>query len=127
LLIIIIINDYYKYSAGVTCYDAASQETFILRSHILLCSGDIPALSKVMCLSGHNAYYRCRFCYLCEIYSSTTKHIYFPLQPPRGYDGTNYDPNNLPMRSHASYLQDIEAVENRGRVRNRIMHERGKL
>ncbi|EXX77849.1 hypothetical protein RirG_020040 [Rhizophagus irregularis DAOM 197198w] len=29
------------------------------------------------------------------------------------------------MRSHASYLQDIEAVENRSRVRNRIMHEQG--
>ncbi|POG60886.1 hypothetical protein GLOIN_2v1466139, partial [Rhizophagus irregularis DAOM 181602=DAOM 197198] len=94
-----------------------------LQSHILSCSGDIPALSKVMCLSGHNAYYGCRFCYLCGIYSSTAKHIYFPLQPPCGYDGTNYDPNNLPMRSHASYLQDIEVVENRGR--NRIMHERG--
>ncbi|CAB4467033.1 unnamed protein product [Rhizophagus irregularis] len=62
-----------------------------------------------------------------EIMRIFAKHIYFPLQPPRGYDGTNYDPNNLPMRSHASYLQDIEAVENRGRVRNRIMHERGKL
>ncbi|RIA98244.1 hypothetical protein C1645_731794 [Glomus cerebriforme] len=121
-------GDRYKFlaaSAGVTCYDAVLQETFILRSHILSCSSDIPALSKVICLSGHNAYYGCHFYYLCEIYSSTAKHIYFPLQPPRGYNGTNYNPNNLPMRSYTSYLQDIEAVENRGRVRNRIIHEQG--
>lgn len=112
----------------MTCYDAVSQEIFILRSHdILSCSGNIPALSKVMCLSGHNAYYGCRFCYIHGIYSNTAKHIYFPLQPPRGYDGTNYDPNNLPMRSYASYLQDIEAVETGGRVRNRIPHERGNF
>jgi hypothetical protein len=99
----------------------------MLRSHIISWSGDIPALSKVMCLSGHNSRYGCQFCYLHGIYSDTARHIYFPLQPPQGYiNGINYDPENLPMRSHTSHLQDIEAMENKG-LRNKIQHERGNF
>ncbi|CAI2164146.1 5319_t:CDS:2 [Funneliformis geosporum] len=47
-----------------------------------------------------------------------------PLKPklkPQGYDGTNYNPENLPMRSHTSYLQDIQAIENEvGKARIRV-------
>ncbi|RGB26442.1 hypothetical protein C1646_631332, partial [Rhizophagus diaphanus] len=110
---------------GITCYDAVLQETFTLQSHILSWSGDIPALSKVMCLSGHNARSGCRFCYIHGIYSNIARHIYFPLQPPQGYNGTNYDPENLPMRSHTSHLQDIEAMENERRYKNVIQREKG--
>ncbi|CAG8632610.1 15479_t:CDS:2, partial [Funneliformis caledonium] len=43
--------------------------------------------------------------------------------PSQGYNRINYDPENLPMRSHTSHLQDIEAMENKG-LRNKIQHER---
>ncbi|CAI2177764.1 4635_t:CDS:2 [Funneliformis geosporum] len=37
------------------------------------------------------------------------------------YDRTNYNPENLPMRIHINYLQDIEAIENEiGGARTRI-------
>lgn len=65
----------HKFSAGVTCYDAVSQEYLHYEVNILSCSGDIPALSKVVCLSGHNAYYGCRFCYLHGIYFNIAKHV----------------------------------------------------
>ncbi|CAI2194676.1 9895_t:CDS:2, partial [Funneliformis geosporum] len=44
---------------------------------------------------------------------------------PQGYDRTNYNPENLPMHTHISYLQDIEAIENEiGGTRTRIQRER---
>ena len=55
---------------------------FILQGHILSWSGDIPVLSKIMCISGHNAYSGCHFCYLYGTYSETARHVYFPLSPP---------------------------------------------
>ncbi|CAG8541493.1 8207_t:CDS:2, partial [Cetraspora pellucida] len=111
---------------GISCYDVLSQETFVLRGHILSWSGDIPALSKVMCISGHNAYSGCRFCYFHGTYSETARHVYFPLSPPKEYDGTTYNPNKLPMRSHINYLQDIKALENKsGSERHKIERETG--
>ncbi|CAI2181758.1 5406_t:CDS:2, partial [Funneliformis geosporum] len=39
------------------------------------------------------------------------------------YDRTNYNPENLPMRIHINYLQDIEAIENEiGGARTRIQY-----
>ncbi|CAG8480506.1 413_t:CDS:2 [Racocetra fulgida] len=71
--------------ASVSCYDELMQEMFTLRVHIVSVSGDIPALSKVMCVSGHNAYSGCRYCYFSGMYSEKSRHVYFPLSPPRGY------------------------------------------
>jgi len=75
-----------------------------LHSYILSWSGDIPALSKVMCLSGHNAKYGCRYCYIKGSYSETARHMYYPLQSLQEYN--NYNPENLPMHSHNSYILD---------------------
>ncbi|CAG8512192.1 17192_t:CDS:2 [Cetraspora pellucida] len=83
--------------ADVSCYDALSQETFMLRGHILSSSGDILALSKIMCISDHNAYSGCCFCYFHETYSETAHHVYFSLSPPKGYSGEIYNSNKLPM------------------------------
>ena len=79
-----------------------------------------------MCISGHNAYSGCRFCYLYGTYSETARHVYFPLSPSRGYNGTIYDPKNLPMCSHNSYLQNIKALKNKSKTeRHKIECETG--
>ncbi|CAG8808612.1 10386_t:CDS:1, partial [Racocetra fulgida] len=111
---------------GVSCYDELTQEMFTLRGHIVSVSGDIPALSKVMCVSGHNAYSKCRYCYFRETYSEKSTHVYFSLLPPRGYKGTIYDPNHLPMRTHNSYLRDITKTECKSKNdRHKIERETG--
>ncbi|RIB00492.1 hypothetical protein C2G38_1885947, partial [Gigaspora rosea] len=72
----------------------------------------------------HNAYCGCRFCYLRGIYSETARHVYFPLSPPKGYNSTTYDLNNLPIRLHTSYNQDINMLENKSKAeRHRIERE----
>ena len=52
------------FTGGISCYDDNKKEQFTLRAHILAWTGDIPALSKVVCLTGHNSYSGCRFCNL---------------------------------------------------------------
>ncbi len=84
------------------CYDGLKNEDFILHCTVVLWSGDTPALAKLMCTCGHNAYQGCRYCNLCGIYQG---HVYFPTQPPKKVKGTKYDPKNLPLRTHSEYLQ----------------------
>ncbi len=47
---------------GVLCYDAFMQYEFTLHAYIIAWTGNIPALSKVMNITGHNSYSDCRFC-----------------------------------------------------------------
>ena len=118
---------FYTISEGIPCIDAATSTTFTLRAHILSWSGDIPALSKVMCTTGHNSYKACRFCYIKGIYSEESRHVYFPLKPPTGMSGSQYDPKSLPERTHKDYAQDAAAVEHLSGISlRREAQERGK-
>ena len=63
---------------GVLCIDGRTDEPFILHAHLLTWTGDIPALSKSLNLSGHNSYKACHFCILKGICHPTSTHIYYP-------------------------------------------------
>ena len=58
---------------------------FILHAYIIAWTSDIPALSKVMNITGHNSYSGCRFCDIKRIYSEKYKHIYFPTNLKKIY------------------------------------------
>src|SRR5579859_7614035 len=74
-------------------YDAHSQQTFLLKAHLVLVTGDTPGVSKLFHLSGHNAKHPCRACKLegtpyVNYYKSKkgqerqiTTH-YYPPRPP---------------------------------------------
>jgi len=49
-------------AAGVTAFDALSHSTFILQAYIILVFGDIPAVSLLMRMKGHNGLFPCHFC-----------------------------------------------------------------
>ncbi|CAG8590114.1 20412_t:CDS:10 [Gigaspora margarita] len=74
--------------------------------------GDILALTKLMCLTGHNSYMGCRFCYLKKVYCNEAKHIYYPSQSLYRAQNHKYDPNNLPLRTVQSFKEDIQLVQN---------------
>ena len=89
--------------AGV--YDASTKSVFTLRAHLCLVSGDLPAIAKVMGISGHNSYEYCRFCKVCGIHQG---HIYCPLQSPFGWpDDFEFDPMNLPLRTDQGYRHSM--------------------
>ncbi|GET00069.1 transposase domain-containing protein [Rhizophagus clarus] len=64
---------------GISCYDGNKKENFTLRAHILAWTGDLPALSKVLYLTGHNSYSGCRFCNLQGTLNETNKHPETPI------------------------------------------------
>jgi hypothetical protein len=84
-------------------YDASTGEMFTLRAHVVFASGDLPAISKLMGISGHNSYDHCRFCELRGIYH---KHIYCPLRSPRQWhERFRHDPAHLPLRNNTRYRE----------------------
>ena len=112
-------------------YDAHSDEGFILKAHLVLITGDTPAISKLIYFSGHMARLPCRACKLeGSPYKIAFKYketgndgrktqYYYPLQPPtqfpHGFSNADiavyrrsksYNPNNLPLRTHLSYQCD---------------------
>src|SRR6266498_1449036 len=70
---------------GVLCYDVFMQCEFTLHAYIIAWTGDIPALSKVMNITGHNSYSGCRFCDIRGIYSQKYRHVYFPTNLKERY------------------------------------------
>ena len=103
-----------------------TESSFTLCAHILSWSGNISALAKIMCTTGHNSYKACRFCFIHGVYCQGNRHVYFPLKPPAGISGNQYDPKNLPLRAHEDYTRDAIAIENmNGSLRKNEMQKRG--
>jgi hypothetical protein len=85
-------------------------------------------MTKIMCLTGHNSYMGCRFCYLKGIYCQHSKHIYYPCVIPKSYGRDNYDPLNLPKRTSESFECDIMKIESEHTksIRKEYIKETGK-
>jgi len=80
----------------------------LLHAYVLSWSGDMPGLTKLMCLTGHNSYKGCRFCNICGIYIN---HVYFPTTPPIGKEECKiYDPKDLPLRTHSQFKNYINQL-----------------
>ena len=104
------------YLGGVTCYDACTKEQFQLHAHIIAWTGDIPALTKVMNITGHNSYSGCRFCDIQGVYSQKYKHIYFP------------DGNECIKKNNSDWLlrvSEIEATETNSE-KDKLIRQYGK-
>ncbi len=97
---------------GVSIYDALLKETFILRCHVVMWTGDMPAISKLMCMSGHNAYLGCRFCYLRGMYSEKSRHVYHPCSMPRNSNISDINPEDLPNRTEYNFLNNVSRIIN---------------
>jgi hypothetical protein len=96
----------------VEIFDSLIRENFTLHCHVIIWTGDIPAMSKIMHLKGHNSYMGCRFCYLKGVYCQQSKHVYYPCSMPRDCDIQDFDPLNLPKRTSHTFERDILKVEN---------------
>ncbi|GES74500.1 transposase domain-containing protein [Rhizophagus clarus] len=101
-------NDGYR----VSIYDAVLKESFTLQYHVMMWIGDMPVISKLMCMTGHNAYLGCRFCYLKGVYSEKSRHVYFLCFMLRTSNITDFDPKELPKRTGNNFLNDISKIIN---------------
>jgi hypothetical protein len=103
-------------AASVSAYDALSRSLFALHAYVITGFGDMPAVSMLMHMKGHNALYPCRMCNIrsIRIPDSRNKTLYVPLSHrnhPAPTDVVEYRPENLPLRSHNQFMAQAEAVQ----------------
>jgi len=109
-----------KLAMGVGAFDITEQERFVLRAFLILVFGDIPAISMVMKVKGHNGLSPCRMCKIRGLRVPNTRATthYVPLERSRHPDVRHsplaikkYDSNNLPLRTHAEMMDEAYTVQ----------------
>src|SRR6267154_614298 len=101
---------------GMSAYDALSRRLFSLHAYVITGFGDIPAVSMLMHMKGHNGVCPCRMCRILgiRIPDSRNKKLYVPLSRhnhPVPTDVVEYCPEKLPLRSHNQFMVQVKAVE----------------
>ena len=115
-----VIEELLKLLAGVPAFDAVRQEVFALRAYLLVIFGDIPAISMVMRMKGHNGICPCRMCRIGGLRipgNHGTTH-YVPLNRSQHPTVKNdhkavkvYQPQSLPLRNHDEFLRSARLVQ----------------
>lgn len=103
-------------SLGVTAYDYSKRESFKLCAYLFLCFGDIPAMSMLMHMKGHNGFCPCRTCNITGVRATGSRSTihYVPLdrsRHPNPGELKIYDPRNLPLRTHDSFMYQASQVQ----------------
>ena len=111
------VQELLKLSVGVRAYDVVEEEVFTLRAYLLTIFGDIPAVSMLLRMKGHNGRSPCRLCTIqgVRIPDSRSSTYYVPLcRKNLRVDQVDYDPTNLPLRTHEQFMaqaRNIQAAE----------------
>ena len=92
---------------GVSAFDPIAQAIFELHAYLIVVFGDIPAISMIMGMKGHNAISPCCMCNIqgIRIPSSQITTHYVPLNHDH-FSGANpgYQAHSLPLRNHKTFL-----------------------
>lgn len=114
------IQEMLRLAIGVRAYDILLSKLFALRAFLIVVFGDIPAISMIMRMKGHNAISPCRMCYILGVRipgARGTTH-YVPLDQRNHPDVRgkqdrmqSFDPKCLPKRRHAEILAQAAEVD----------------
>jgi hypothetical protein len=77
-----LVEEFLELAEGVSVYDTTSEAMFDLHAYIITAFGDIPAISKLMSIKGHNAFALCRCCLIRRSLAPGTTTYYVPLHTP---------------------------------------------
>lgn len=114
-----LVQELLRLALGVRAFDITTMERFALHAYLTVVFGDMPAVSMVMCMKGHNGILPCRMCKIkgLRIPNSRGTTHYVPLdrsQHPsvRTSGGpAKYDPANLPYRTHDEIMSQAHEVQ----------------
>ncbi|KAF7348742.1 hypothetical protein MVEN_01393300 [Mycena venus] len=112
-----LIEELLKLELGVSAFDISASEKFALRAYLTTVFGDIPAISMIMRMKGHNGRVPCRMCNIVGLPGTSGTTHYLPLDRSShpavvNTDGIRtYDPLNLPMRTHDEILDQAREVQ----------------
>ncbi|KZP05560.1 hypothetical protein FIBSPDRAFT_914864 [Athelia psychrophila] len=111
-------QEIWELSAGIHTFDILWGTLFLLCAFLILGFGDIPVVSMVMCMKGHNSFSPCR---MCEITGLTVLEaggttLYVPLNHTNHPDvneddGQCYNPHRLPLHTHNGLLSQAREVQ----------------
>lgn len=73
-----LVNKMLSLRHGVKSYNASKSEEFVLKAHITTVTGDFPAIAMLMNMKGPNGKYPCRYCTICGVFCTKSKHYYYP-------------------------------------------------
>lgn len=109
-----LIQELLHLAEGVTTWDTDTRDAFILRAYLILVFGDIPAMSMVMRMKGHNGVHPCRWCNIkgVQIPGHSKSPYYCPLHHswiPNG--GGDYNAYTLPLWTHEEFMQHAHAAQ----------------
>ena len=101
---------------GVSAYNALSRNLFALHAYVITGFGDIPVVSMLMHMKGHNGPCPYRICRILgtRIPDSRNKTPYVSLSRrnhPAPTDVVEYRPEKLPLREHEHFVAQAKAVE----------------
>lgn len=111
-----------EFLMGIPTFDIQRDELFALRAFLIVVFGDIPAISMIMRMKGHNAIFPCRMCMIKGVRVPDTRNTshYVPLyranHPTVLADEHDleipiYNPANLPLRTHEQFLEQARNVQ----------------
>ena len=115
-----LVEELLKLAAQIKAFDLCSDEIFALCAFLILVFGDIPVVSMVMWMKGHNGLVPCWMCKIMALWTpdSCSPGHYIPLHHARHSAVKNnnsvthvYDPANLPLCTHADFLNTAHAVQ----------------
>lgn len=114
------VQEFLRLAVGVHSYDILHDEFFPLRAYLILAFGDIPAVSMILRMKGHNGFCPCR---MCNIHGIRIPNIrqpthYVPLDRSRHPDVQfsdtavkTYHARHLPLRTHADFMTQAQEVQ----------------
>lgn len=108
-----LVQELVQLEIGTTAFDGLSKTVFLLRAHLIVVLGDIPAVALLMRMKGHNGFSPCRLCKIVGVNGLSTTY-YVPLDrrdPESGLSLNLYDPSKLPMRTHKGFINEANQVQ----------------
>lgn len=109
-----LIQELLQLEIGVSAFDVISNVVFLLHAFLIVVFGDIPAVSMLMRMKGHNAILPCRMCEIRGVrnpFSSATTN-YVPLfRDNFPHSNGSYDPSALPLRDPKTFMEQAEQVQ----------------
>ncbi|KAF9472875.1 hypothetical protein BDN70DRAFT_818010 [Pholiota conissans] len=118
------VQELLELASGVSTFDLDKKVLFALHAYLVAVFGDIPAMSMIMRMKGHNGIFPCRMCMIKGVrapHTRSTTH-YVPLNRENlssvllSLTGDDpeiaiYDAANLPLRTHSEFLRQAHFVQ----------------
>jgi Transposase family tnp2 len=97
-----LVQELLQLEIGVSAFDAITKAIFLLHAYLIIVFGDIPVVSMIMHMKGHNAISPCHMC--------TIKGVHIPsLQMMMHYAPLYHNgfPDSWSNMTHLSFLYEI--------------------